>query len=776
MASLSQESIDEFRTRTAIEAALNQLDASWAVLVDLRINGPTDATAADYVALHPRRGIALVDVILSRTGDPAGRLRKFLQDEGFFARFPGRLPIVRLVLKPIEAASFGRRVHAAFAAVPPLGIADPAWLTAVNSLLVPNAPSAGRTRFPRQKRPTPQRRARRDERPTAPRQDEPEPWEIVPERWPDRMAGATPLKRQGRKAASDQPATPRSSADADEPAKPAADSSPQPGFDEHWTAPKIDRPVAPPPAASAPSPAPTEATGPAEQPAIPVREPGFAEKPLPPQPLPPRGSLSKAGRQILSIIPFAGWANDKARKREARRATGRAEDFADGGIAPVADSAAAIESVVELLLRRRNRGAGEPQPPQLPSDGAGETSDADAPPESTAAAFDRLLFARREDAVVAPPAFEETGWWRRAAAAIIVIAVVAGGGAWLGHGDVSSPWGSGSRSLLPTSIRPAPNATAELTSPSTAPGPSVSGIDPSAPNPAGPKTSDAIASDLNPPRPDAPSPNASSPGGSTAAPPSPANPPAIASEPMPNRPAASTPPSSAPPANTPPANSPTIQPSPPAVDVAAAPEPPAPSAGTLPSVPKANPPPDKAGKPAEKARPAPPPPSAVAYAAPPPPRPTSRRPEPPESRSARGNGPPVASAPEPSRKPQAGEAPAGTLRGPPIDLADLPRGEPQARPAAPSEPTAPAASSSAPNTPNPAPNAAIANAGTARAHGPTMLLSSSRRAAAEPSASSNEVCRSYTATKTLLGQPRQVNGLACRDGNGGWQIITELSD
>src|SRR5260370_38050719 len=143
MASLSQESIDEFRTRTAIEAALNQLDASWVVLVDLRIDGPTDATAADYVALHPQRGIALIDVILSRTGDPAARLRKFLQDEGFFARFPGRLPIVRLVLKPIEAASFGRRVYAAFAAAPPLSIADPAWLDAMTRLLVPSAPSTG---------------------------------------------------------------------------------------------------------------------------------------------------------------------------------------------------------------------------------------------------------------------------------------------------------------------------------------------------------------------------------------------------------------------------------------------------------------------------------------------------------------------------------------------------------------------------------------------------------------------------------------------------------
>jgi surface antigen len=37
-----------------------------------------------------------------------------------------------------------------------------------------------------------------------------------------------------------------------------------------------------------------------------------------------------------------------------------------------------------------------------------------------------------------------------------------------------------------------------------------------------------------------------------------------------------------------------------------------------------------------------------------------------------------------------------------------------------------------------------------------------------------DACRNYTATKTLLGQPRQVSGLACREPNGQWQIISEM--
>src|SRR5258708_6627950 len=127
MVNLSQESIDEFRVRTALESSLIQLDPSWLILGDLRIDGPNDAPVADYVALHARYGIALIDVRRNRAGDPEQRLRKFLDDRAFSARFPGTLPIVQLVLKPTDAASFERQLRTAFAQVAPLGIADSHW-------------------------------------------------------------------------------------------------------------------------------------------------------------------------------------------------------------------------------------------------------------------------------------------------------------------------------------------------------------------------------------------------------------------------------------------------------------------------------------------------------------------------------------------------------------------------------------------------------------------------------------------------------------------------
>lgn len=165
------EPISEHRARMALEGAFGQLDQGWLILVDLRLNGPADATDADYVLLHPGCGIALIDVILSRTGDPARRLREFLENEGFSQEFPGTLPIVRLVLKPTETTSFRRRLDSAFAEGPPIAIANPDWVAALNDLLVPAAPSA------------PQEGPRGAL------------WDVLPTRWPDQVAEATPLRR-----------------------------------------------------------------------------------------------------------------------------------------------------------------------------------------------------------------------------------------------------------------------------------------------------------------------------------------------------------------------------------------------------------------------------------------------------------------------------------------------------------------------------------------------------------------------------------------------------
>jgi hypothetical protein len=165
------EPISEHRARMALEGVFGQLDHGWLILVDLRLDGPADATDADYVLLHPDCGIALIDVILSRTGDPAGHLREFLENEGFFEQFPGTLPIVRLVLKPTETVSFRRRLDTAFTEDAPIAIANPDWVAAINDLLVPtatHAPHGGLTGAS---------------------------GDVLPARWPDQVAGAIPLKR-----------------------------------------------------------------------------------------------------------------------------------------------------------------------------------------------------------------------------------------------------------------------------------------------------------------------------------------------------------------------------------------------------------------------------------------------------------------------------------------------------------------------------------------------------------------------------------------------------
>ena len=190
------EPISEHRARMALENAFGQLDQGWLILVDLRLNGPADATDADYVILHPDYGIALIDVILSRTGDPPRRLREFLEGEGFFAQFPGTLPVVRLVLKPTDTISFRRRLDAAFAEAAPIAITDPNWVAALNGLLVPAALSAPQpivpSFAPSKWRPasTPHVLVQEGESDAV--------WNVAPARWPDQVAEATPLKRQRR--------------------------------------------------------------------------------------------------------------------------------------------------------------------------------------------------------------------------------------------------------------------------------------------------------------------------------------------------------------------------------------------------------------------------------------------------------------------------------------------------------------------------------------------------------------------------------------------------
>ena len=859
MAALSQESIDEFRARTALETALSQLDSSWLILVDLRINGPTDATAADYVAIHPGRGIALIDVILSRTGDPAQRLRKFLDDERFSARFPGTLPIVRLVLKPTEAATFGRRVHNAFTEVPPITVADPNWVAEINSLLVPTAPSAARPIFPLFKRPASRADAAA---PSAPRRtptgqnERPrgdEAWDVVPERWPDKVAGATPLKRttmapapaapthhasdvapagvsrqaaraadpgsahrdrpdgqrpggQHPEAASRAPEAqrpPQVFARTPAPSRPAEEIAPvdrgesdapgRAGFPPDAPSAEIPpsdvaapraEPVMPsknpPPRPAETTAAPRDASLPASPTAIPplaetAEPPKIADAPrptvaeAPPSERPsdrpgddidvhpaeptastasPRASLSRTGQQIRSLIAFPSLR--KSETEDPAAADDAAPPRAD---ADMPGSASIIAPIVQIMTRRRNRTesarvSSEPQPPRLSEDQFAETAEA-LRNEALRAAVGSVLTARRDDDFGrrSPPAATARRR-RRAAAAVILLALLGGGGAWLrlggpGSRPASIPFASTGTAVPLPAIEPAPTsantASAQLP-PSTPPVPSSAFNSPSV---DAPQSASSVAALTEPPvGPSVPLPKMKPmpPEASTS----------IASASPEPAPAGSGLQESASQALPVPAPAPAPTPS----EVAAAPSLPVPTVSQPIPEPKAKPTPPVIEKPAPRLARAIPPRTPLTAS-------TTVARKPAESR---GMAPRDLTARE--LRPASGD------RGPPIDMADLP-------PSLPGETVSPSASA-APVATQPASPATLASVGAPRVHGPTSLLPSSATrtsaAAAAQTGNTGEVCRSYTSTKTLLGQVRRVNGLACRDTNGQWQIITELPD
>jgi hypothetical protein len=833
MVTLSQESIDEYRTRTALEGALSQLDSSWLILVDLRINGPSDPTAADYVALHPHRGIVLIDVILSRTGDPAQRLRQFLENEGFSAQFPGRLPIVRLVLKPTDPASFGRRVQAAFAQVPPISIANPNWVAAVNSLLVPTAPVAGRPILPRLKRPTPHRDhapERRAPQQTHARPDE--PWDVVPDRWPDKVAGATPLNRSVKPAPANRPppgnlskpptarasmpveprateprAAPRAETRADavpredaaampridngqrhaerqaggaRPAPPVAPVDPPP-LDEADRSPVAEMPGAGPESQSAHPPDSyrknhhedrdeDDAEGrTAAQPAIrhaenyqegrtreaetriridrlsetnrlPNRPPSDqlpsdrprSDRPRSDRPTdtgrvvetPPGSSLiskvglvSKAGQEIRSLIHSAAQRKSEPQGRQSPPPSSLASRPAGKS----SESGPAAGIARSIGLHRRDEAMIEPQAPGRSFDRAA----AEAP------RFDSGLTAQRDDFLSARQATEGGRWPRRAAAAVLLVGIAAGAAAWLSRGDMpNKPTTENAGSIasaLPEPSAPAvPNSALAPNSP-VSPEASASMQPPIQPMPpaAPPVSEKPMVAALPQPAPEvAPVPPA-------AAPPRPST------KPTPLAAAADAPSEAAMAATSPVVTPPVVAP------LVAKPIPEA-------SIPEAKPKPtpDTGIQPASPAR-----------------RSQVARAVPPRAMENRSGSTPRSSlvSPPPSQ-------------GPPMDIADLPPSDSATKVPPPGE--TPRNGAARGETAAAAPPAAQSSAATftsaagSRVHGPTNLLPASDKA---PGASS-EVCRSYTSTKSLLGQARRVSGLACRDGNGGWQIITELPD
>lgn len=177
------------RALGALGATLGTLPAPWRVLRDVGAAADGSSLGASFIALHPRHGIALIDLAPSRPRAAVGPLRMLLSRTGnpiFTAREP---PIVPILLSREEIPQAVARVDQAFGELSPCFIRDPSWprlaiaAIAAESLLLSPIEQGGGTDplvEPRLARPAPDARPRRE--PVAPphRRDAMRPLRIDP--------------------------------------------------------------------------------------------------------------------------------------------------------------------------------------------------------------------------------------------------------------------------------------------------------------------------------------------------------------------------------------------------------------------------------------------------------------------------------------------------------------------------------------------------------------------------------------------------------------------
>jgi hypothetical protein len=784
------------RARAALETALSRLDPEWAILAELRIDGPDDEVAADYVAIHPALGIALIDVGSTKAVDPTERLRTLLDAQKFAAIFPGNLPIVHLAVRPADGALIGRRLDAAFAKAPQLTVRNPDWAAAVQDLLVPfdaTAPEPAAAPASAAK-PQPSPAATPERRPPAPEAKTRAAPSKPQTEAPTTAAQAAWNVAQGAKPAPEQPRVDRR--DASPPAgsatKPAAPAPEQPPVSRQ----KLDRGNAAPPAHPVPSPVPSDKKSAAAAPAA---------------------SISAAGRQpVPSDASPTRAPKGTERGFDAARAQTVAEPAETPAPLPSSFEPGADAPRLERPIANDGRSALQP----LRLDHAGDI------PRARAVSGGELV-ARPDDAIVGPPPTGPAPQWQQWAVAAVVVFVL-GGASWWVFKEMERP-ATPAAGRAVADIAPSPTLEKPPAPGNVVPSPAAPSIAPPAPQtgtvaglspPSGSADADrstapstapsAAAPSVSPPAPQTGTVRAlSRPSGSAGADTPtawPNMPSATAPSDSPPAPqtgtiAALSPPSGSadadkptPPPTMPSATAPSVSPPAPQTGTVAALSPPsgnadadmpkAPPASTSPPSPALASPAPLATLPAESViekpttatppttAPAPPAasvsPSVAAKSSTPPP--AAPRPRPAFSKPALASAKPSIATPSPERgaTPPVSETRSASVRGsnprrlpasarddaPPFSAADLPPLDP-----------APA--------PSPA-STAVAAAAPVGLHGPTNLLPSASVASATSPAPPMEVCRAYTSTKTLLGQPRPVSGVTCRGQDGQWHIITEL--
>lgn len=113
---------------------------AWSILTKPPLPGAPPATVA-YAALHPARGIALLDTSPAPVPDAIARLRVGLSGIPFSAIYDGHLPIIYRQISAADLATLAADLDKAFAAEPPISLtappgADPAtWVGLAHRVL-----------------------------------------------------------------------------------------------------------------------------------------------------------------------------------------------------------------------------------------------------------------------------------------------------------------------------------------------------------------------------------------------------------------------------------------------------------------------------------------------------------------------------------------------------------------------------------------------------------------------------------------------------------------
>jgi hypothetical protein len=118
-----------------LQVALADLPRDWIVLRSRRLHADAGPPWVKFIAFHPRKGIALLDL---DTADPSAGIEpldEFLARTGFGAFSAGDPPIVAVALGVEDVPAVAARLDEAFAAVAPCGIKNDDWASAVADLV-----------------------------------------------------------------------------------------------------------------------------------------------------------------------------------------------------------------------------------------------------------------------------------------------------------------------------------------------------------------------------------------------------------------------------------------------------------------------------------------------------------------------------------------------------------------------------------------------------------------------------------------------------------------